>query len=168
MAVDVSCNTGTALKRPEHGCDYNAELISWCRKNLSFAQFETNQLTPPLPYDDASFDFVYSVSVFTHLPEPLQFAWISDLERVLKPGGLALITTHGEAALQKLTPSEQCDFRAGKLVVRYEEAPGTNLCVTFHPFEYVRGKLAQQFEVIDFAPGGAEGCIRQDIFLLRK
>ena len=41
---------------------------------------------PPLPFPDRFFDFVYSISIFTHLPEAMQFAWLEDINRVLKAG----------------------------------------------------------------------------------
>lgn len=40
---------------------------------------------------DGSFDIVYSVSTFEHLPRPWQGA--SEVARILKPGGLALVCT---------------------------------------------------------------------------
>ncbi|MCP6725914.1 class I SAM-dependent methyltransferase, partial [Klebsiella pneumoniae] len=57
------------------GSDVNAEAVAWCRENLGFASFEQNALAPPLDFDDASFDLVYALSVFTHLTEELQLAW---------------------------------------------------------------------------------------------
>ncbi len=45
--------------------------------------------------------FVYSVSVFTHLDERGQFDWLAEVRRVLRPGGVALLTVHGEAAFQR-------------------------------------------------------------------
>ena len=41
---------------------------------------------------DNSFDCVFSISVFEHLPEPSQV--MKEIARVLKPGGVAYIITH--------------------------------------------------------------------------
>jgi len=43
---------------------------------------------PPMSYEDNMFDFVYSISIFTHLPEDMQFAWLQELQRITKPGGI--------------------------------------------------------------------------------
>jgi ubiquinone/menaquinone biosynthesis C-methylase UbiE len=59
-------------------------------------------LAPPLPFPDQTFDLVFGISVFTHLRESWQFAWLRELARTLKPGGLAIMTimSEGQAALQ--------------------------------------------------------------------
>ncbi len=44
-----------------------------------------------LPYEAASFDLVISMDVIEHVPEPLP--WVSELVRVLKPGGRLFLTT---------------------------------------------------------------------------
>lgn len=44
-------------------------------------------------------DLVYSLSLFTHLPEHLAAEWLNDLARVLKPRALLIMTTHGFPAL---------------------------------------------------------------------
>ena len=48
---------------------------------------------PPLPFDNEFFDFIFSISVLTHIPEDMQFAWLAELNRVLKVGGTALLST---------------------------------------------------------------------------
>ena len=79
-----------------HGSDYNPRLVSWCKENLTFAEFDTNDQAPPLRYESDSFDFIFMGSVFTHLDEELQKAWMNELKRVLAPGGYIYFTTHGE------------------------------------------------------------------------
>lgn len=57
-----------------YGTDYNFDSIKWCISHLGFAKFKKkNNLSPPLDYNDKEFDFIYSISVFTHLTEDLQF-----------------------------------------------------------------------------------------------
>ena len=73
----------------------DAEAIEWCRQNLHFAKFEVNESVPPLRYPTNSFDFVYGVSVFTHLNEDYQFRWLAELQRVTKPKGYVLLTLRG-------------------------------------------------------------------------
>lgn len=46
-----------------------------------------------LPDDDI--DLVVSHSVFTHLPEDVQFAWLDELHRVTRKGGTILTSIHG-------------------------------------------------------------------------
>lgn len=77
------------------GCDVNAACAEWCRDNIDFATIDQTSLAPPLPYADASFDLIVAISVFTHLSRPLQLAWARELMRVLRPGGVALVTTWG-------------------------------------------------------------------------
>lgn len=45
-----------------------------------------------LPFSDASVDFVFSTQVLEHLADPFEF--FSEVERVLKPGGAAFISTN--------------------------------------------------------------------------
>src|SRR4030095_4335904 len=81
------------------GCDVNRDCATWCRENIDFAEIEHTALNPPLPYADGSFDFIYALSVFTHLSFDLQFAWAMELHRVIRPGGVIFFTTHGELHL---------------------------------------------------------------------
>lgn len=173
--LDFGCGCGRVIRHWRHleattivGTDYDEQLFDWCWRNLPFARFQTNDLKPPFKVADESFDFAYALSVFTHLPELLQFAWIDELARVLRPAGYLLLTTHGERYLDRLTSKERADFLAGQVVVRWEEVAGTNLCTTFHPEAWVRRKLARGLEVLDFVPEGAKGNPHQDVYLLRK
>jgi SAM-dependent methyltransferase len=52
-------------------------------------------LADALPVEDASFDVVLCTQVLEHVPDPA--AAVRELRRVLKPGGRALVSTHGVA-----------------------------------------------------------------------
>ena len=173
--LDFGCGCGRVTRNwlalhdtDVFGSDTNEQAVEWCRLNLPFATFEPNGLAPPLVFDTGRFDLVYALSVFTHLPEELQLLWMRELERVLRPGALRLLSTHGEHYVSRLTAEEQGRFAAGEVVVRWEEVAGTNLCTAFHPPAYVRERLAAGFETLDFVAEGAKGNPHQDLFVLRR
>jgi SAM-dependent methyltransferase len=150
------------------GSDVNGAAIEWCRANLGFARFAQNGLEPPLVFEQESFDLVYALSVFTHLTEELQLGWRDEMLRVLRPGGLLLLTTHGRSYMPRLDDAERTRFERGELVVRWGDVPGTNLCSAYHPKSYLRDTLARGFEFLELDPEGARGNPTQDLVLLRK
>lgn len=173
--LDFGCGVGRVIRHwpamssaKLHGTDYNPRMIDWNREHLRFARFDLNQAVPPLRYGDGSFDFIYALSVLTHLPETLQHAWMRELWRVLEPGGCLLITTHGDHHLDQLEPLQQQRFRAGEMVVKNESVAGSNFCNAFHPQSWVRSHLVDGFTVVDFIAAGASGNPGQDIYLLKK
>lgn len=100
--LDFGCGVGRFLfaMRPLlkpgqklYGCDIDSTCASWAKQNIDFAEVYQNKLEPPLKYPDDHFDFIYALSVFTHLRLDMQFKWAWELYRILKPGGLALIST---------------------------------------------------------------------------
>jgi SAM-dependent methyltransferase len=173
--LDWGCGCGRVLrhwsglpKTEVYGCDITPKMVEWCASNLNFADVSVTQLEPPLPYADVKFDLIYAFSVFTHLSEQLQQAWIRECLRVLRPGGFLLMSTMGQyyTGLQRLSEEEQRAFANGELVVLYEHSAGTSLCSAYHPPEYVRTKLATDFEPVAFRPAVEGG--RHDVHLLRK
>jgi SAM-dependent methyltransferase len=172
--LDFGCGCGRVTRRlaglpgEVRGSDFDGGAVAWCRENLRFGSFTQNGLEPPLPVPDAGVDLVYAFSVLTHLPVPVQHAWFEELTRILGPGGLLLVSTHGERYLERLDAAEQEAFRRGEVVVRFEEVAGTNLCTTFHPPAYVRERLGANLELVEEVPEGARGNPHQDLFLFRK
>jgi SAM-dependent methyltransferase len=173
--LDFGCGCGRVMRHwaalpatRVHGCDVNPKMVEWCRAHLPFVDAVVNDASPPLPHESSSLDLVYAFSVFTHLTEEAQKAWIRECFRVLKPEGYLLLSTLGEhyLSLGRLTPSERASFLNGELVVLYEHSSGTSLCSAYHPPEYVRLKLAADFELVSFLPADADG--RHDFHLFRK
>ncbi len=172
--LDFGCGCGRIIQHwhslfPDmeiYGTDKNPDLIIWCKKHLTFAHFSTNKEQERLRYADGKFDFMYAISVFTHLKEGAQFFWLEELSRVLKPGGFFLITTHGQSYLPQMTLEERDKFLQNRLVVREENIMGSKICSAFHPVEYVYKKFTKgALRLIDFTPGSPPN---QDIFLFQK
>lgn len=173
--LDWGCGCGRVLRHWSalngtrvFGCDINPKMVKWCNEHLPFATAVVNELSPPLPYRDSTFELVYAFSVMTHLPEDLQLAWVEECRRVLKPGGYLLFSTLGECFVSRdrLTDDERRSFECGNLVVLYENSPGTSLCSAYHPPEYVRRELTAGFEAVTFRAAADDG--RHDIHLLRR
>ena len=172
--LDFGCGCGRImrhwknLKGPSlYGSDYNPVLVEWCRKNLPFGQYAVNGIDIGLVYENAKFDFIYAISVFTHLTEDLGFFWIRELDRVLKPEGIMYLTFMGTTRVPYLGKEIKEQYDAGKLVVTGAEHMGKNICAAYHPEQYVRNILAKGFRILDFIPGGAKDA-NQDVFLLQK
>lgn len=54
-----------------------------------------------MPVSSKPFDFIFVLSLFSHLPDKLFGPWLSRLSDMLSPGGFLMFTTHGEAAADK-------------------------------------------------------------------
>jgi SAM-dependent methyltransferase len=173
--LDFGCGCGRVprwfadLEGPEiHGCDYEPRLVRWCDANLPFLRATTNGIEPPIPYARNSFDVIYALSVVTHMPDSLEYAWLLELRRVLAPGGALWFSVAGDWYRHKMTPDQLAAYERGERVARFGELPGTNLCTAWHPPSFVRRRLSEiGFELIDAVPGSDER-FTHDSYLVRK
>jgi SAM-dependent methyltransferase len=154
-----------------YGTDIDVEAIDWCDANLqSVGTFQTNEFLPPFRYDSGMFDLVYSVSIFTHLPEDMQFAWLSEIRRVTKPGSYALLTVQGKWLFpgEHATDQQAGDYEAkgfsyleGDLTAGLPEFYRT----TIHSDHYVRSRWSEFFEIETVIHRGVNN--HQDIVVCR-
>lgn len=81
---------------PQHifGIDIDKDNINWCRDNLR-GEYLPISLYPPTELGANSFDFIYSCSVLSHLTEQDAVVWLEEINRLLCPGGLALLSYNG-------------------------------------------------------------------------
>jgi len=175
--LDFGCGPGrviTALqpRHPNavfHGSDIDPEAIAWDQANLAHAAaFAVNGHAPPLPYSDAEFDFIYSISIFTHLPEDHQFAWLADLRRVLKPGGLLLTTT-----MNPYSPYLPQDIHRSADATGFAywgDAGATEglpdfYRLAYHSHDYLRREWGRDFDLLEIGDHDINGL--QDSVLLR-
>ncbi|MCB8777749.1 methyltransferase domain-containing protein [Planktothrix agardhii 1032] len=152
------------------GSDVDPEVITWCQQNITVAQFNVNQVFPPLNYESNQFDFIYLISVFTHLDEAAQLSWLKEFDRILKPGSLVLITTHGKQVAQLLAPGLVNKLDSQGMIFDSDSITSSPLPEwyknTYHTEAYIRQSWSTEFDIVDYIPGGMRN--HQDIVILQK
>ncbi len=76
-----------------YGVDCDEEIIKICRNSNLKSNFQVNNIYPPAEFKDNFFDIIYSYSVFSHLSEDAHKQWLAEFKRILKPGGILVVTT---------------------------------------------------------------------------
>ncbi|MBW8815800.1 MAG: class I SAM-dependent methyltransferase [Caulobacterales bacterium] len=138
-----------------HGSDLNPRLVAWCAANLP-GDYAVNGLQPPLALAAQAIDLVYAHSVLTHLAEATATAWLAELARVLRPGGLALLTFHDETFAGRWGPQGLADRLAREPYIVWNNAmEGSNYLSAWTTRARLAELAAPHFEVLEMIPGGA-------------
>jgi SAM-dependent methyltransferase len=177
--LDFGCGCGRVLRyfrslapgRDLQATDLDPEAVAWCQEHLgSFATVVLCGEDPPLPYADARFDLVLAISVFSHLPAERQFAWLAELSRVTRPGGLLVASVHGEALLDAPEHAETREAlrREGLLYLRGPATAGLPdyYRSTYHTREYVQRAWKPYFELVHHLERGVNN--QQDALVCRR
>ena len=187
--LDLGCASGRVIRhfstfRPDlkvYGADINRKHVEWVSQHLdkSIIVFQNTSI-PHLPLPDNSIDLISAFSVFTHI-ECFENTWLMELNRILRPGGLAWVTVHTEktwAELRETWPlykglSGHVEFEKIKhlqpmpkdhLVFRRYNNRSYSSNV-FYSYEYLRKSWSKIFDIIEEhhrLPGF------QDVVVLRK
>lgn len=160
--LDWGCGCGRLTRhllnrgyRDVTGIDIDPINIAWCRENLVGAEFRLVDPEPPTDLDAGRFDLIVAHSVFTHLGELDQFMWLAELNRLLKPGGIALVTVMGgySTAIEKFRTEEMYDLlEHGFLDTGWQDdgvdvlKPGFYRRV-FHSFDYILSQWSNYFKI---------------------
>lgn len=113
--LDIGCATGRLIRHAHAhshagfgevvGCDINRAHVDWIGRFLPAGiKVFQNTSIPALPLPDASVDVVTAFSVFTHI-ECFDTTWLMELRRILRPGGVAWLTIHGERTWRDIAPT---------------------------------------------------------------
>lgn len=174
--LDFGCGCGRTLiwfadRRPKfYGTDIDAEAIAWCQKNLTFGNFNVNGPLPPLIYENGSFDFVCSISVFTHLNEDFQFKWINELHRIIKTDGILLATFHAKGSWKDLLPEDIIELQERGFIYRVRNDRKGVLPewyqTAYHTKEYVVDAFSKQFRLLAYIEKGLKNF--QDVAVFQK
>jgi SAM-dependent methyltransferase len=168
------------------GIDCNEDLIAFCRESNRWSRFEVNDPMPPSDLAGDHFDLAFSYSVFSHMREDVHLAWLDELRRVVKPGGLLILTVRPrhfisycatltaesapQAALVDLFPDpEQAidDYDRGRFVYVPYRSSGYGewwgeACISR---AYVEREWASRFELLDFVED--PNRFKQNLVVLR-
>jgi ubiquinone/menaquinone biosynthesis C-methylase UbiE len=180
--LDFGCGPGRVASQLKklapscrfYGTDIDEEAIDWARANLSAdASFDVNAQAPPTRYADGLFDVIYAISLFTHLDEQSQLAWLAEFSRIAKPGATVLATVHGESTYDSCYPDELKQLAERGFVYRVDRKGRFKLDglpdsyqTTFHTRDYVTNIWSRYFDVVEYIPGGLHG--HQDVLMLRR
>lgn len=185
--LDFGCGSGRVAlplyhqyRFPTAAVDVSPKATEYLGNTLKNVQVRKTEYLPPLPFADASFDAIYSISVWTHLPLDLQWPWLREMNRLLKMGGVALITTSGYRALRYRRDQRQQDGWRGVTDddlrlegVIYKPVDPTwhdgiegEYGYVAHDPAWVRREWGRLFDVIEQKESGVAKM--QDINLLRK
>ena len=176
--LDFGCGCGRFLiplsmmveHRKLYGTDIDAEAIEWFKPNYpTFGGLDVNGINAPSKYDSAFFDFIYSISIFTHLPEDMHLSWIEELSRIMQPGGYGVFTIHGSSYHHVLTKKQFNELKdRGFYYLKTGDTEGLPefYQTAFHTDEYIREKWGKYFEIVEIVPRGLDAG--QDAVIVRK
>lgn len=179
--LDFGCGCGRVLRyfgdAPAscrfYGTDIDAELVGWCERHLAYVEWTTNGFHPPLTYADDTFDLIYAISVFTHLDEEYQHAWLAELRRVARPGAVLILTVHGQHCINMFAAADKRQIDADGFIFKTGTTGRLKLDklpdfyqTAYHTEEYIRREWSAYFDVIRYAERGINN--NQDAVLLRK
>ncbi len=87
------------------GLDVAANMIGKAKQRLARDRAEDERIEfchydgITIPYEDNSFDFVYSVAAIQHIPKPYAYNLFFEIKRILTPAGFAALHTLSYALL---------------------------------------------------------------------
>jgi SAM-dependent methyltransferase len=169
------------------GVDANPAAVEWCQLNLTHVLTLLQAGRQKLPFGDALFDLVYSMTLFAETPPSRMRQCLDEITRVMAPGGLLLAVTYGPTAVETIrnSPAHQEQMRIdaaraaelaelltqeGRVHVPFKEGegpPDEQEGRTFvHPAYPAMHWNTEAFEVVEHIPAGLRHW--QDIVVLRR
>jgi len=191
---ELGCASGRVVRHvafhtdvPISCCDINKRHTEWVRLFLPerINVFHSSAI-PNLPVEDNSVDIATAFSVFTHIDD-FEAAWLLELRRILRPGGLAYLTVatdhtweqykHGWIKDHLIPLADKITeyainekfFGGGlpreKTVIWWPAAQDLYNATVFHRTGYLMREWGRIFDVLEIIPNGH---FYQDVVLLMK
>jgi SAM-dependent methyltransferase len=185
--LDFGCGYGRVVRflvervPPDRisAADVIGQAVEFCRSEFGVraihldGNLEANRL--------GSYDFIYAISVVSHLNERNSVAFLRLLGESLAPNGILVFTTHGQTSLEhperygpEFAARKAAIGRAlaerGICFLRYRHLHGDDYGVTWHAREYIEATMGElhggRLDLMLFDPHGLDG--HQDVFAFRR
>jgi SAM-dependent methyltransferase len=159
-ALDFGCGAGRTLRhfleeaeRGElWGADIDTASIAWLEANLCPPlHVLRSHDAPPLELENGSFDLIWAISVFTHLTDH-SLAWLVDLHRLLRPGGLLMASYTGRWSSDLLAGEPWDEDRVGMNVLRHDQGWDEGGPMVLMSDWWVREHWGRAFEFVAVEP----------------
>lgn len=201
--IDMGCGWGritqTFLRnfRPEQieGIDVMDRAVEICRSTRLPCRVHRVRDVPPTDLPASSADLIVAFSVFSHLSERSHLAWVAEASRLLRPGGVLVVTTRGPSfirvaehyrsmgdAMPEFARTTACSFTDAKAwLARYDrgefcfDAPHMSgesgeafYGQAIVPAAYAERAWAPHFPTVRFVSEDSHGKFDQSIIAGRK
>ncbi len=151
--LDIGCGTGELVVRAESAVDGNGTFVGLDSEPGMIAQAKRKALDrsasvtfeeasiDAIPYPDATFDVVTSSLMFHHLDDAQQRDGLTEILRVLSPGGTLLIVdinTAKRSVISRLPghrTADTTDRVSGEVAESLREAGFESVSAGTHPFD---------------------------------
>lgn len=159
------------------GTDLHENAIQWNKKWMRFGKYFVGTEKPKKLFSANMFDGLLALSVLTHLDEATQVAWLKEWARIMRPGGIAFVTFHGNGFVENVYKGSKIgdlvskSFKedSGFLYLKeplwegiFPECYGT----AYHSFGYVESVWSKYFDVMEIKQSG-DFSNRQDMAVMR-
>lgn len=143
--LDLGCGNGLIAPFAEErrvkyfGLDISAKLIAMARRKYPKLYFKIANATKKLPFNNASFKWVFAFAVLHHIPTPkLRLKFLQEIYRVLKSKGRASIIVWNVL-------NEWCNkkYKIREQLVNFNQDLGEN--DVYIPWKATKGKIIQRY-----------------------
>jgi SAM-dependent methyltransferase len=107
--LDFGCGTSRILRYlvefipgPQYyGSEVFEDNVKWGTAAFPEVRYLHQGNLPPLPLASGQFDLVYAYSIFSHLDENSHHQWLGEFSRIIRAGGLLIITVQSVTLLNR-------------------------------------------------------------------
>lgn len=167
-ALDIGCGVGALHRHLRDkfaslcGCDISTESIARAGLENPWVSYRSYQ--GKLPYEDMTFDLALASCVVHHVPPAHRPYFFSEMRRVLRPGGIAIVIEHNPLNPLTRLAVFRCPFDDDAVLIASRETAAllrnaglSDPTCAFILLAPVRNRFVKRIEeAVSFLPIGAQ------------